>query len=416
MDAFAPDSSFTADVRAADVPIDTPQPDAGPEAALIGTLRYEIRDFSARGLGVPRLTPLANIAVALIEGGVEVERSVTSTDGIFFFLDAPSAGATLRVVAEDSDPPLLVSDQRGATYAFERPAGGGRIDFNITEPEFSGALALYETIRAGLVYSDAVGLVNRDTVQVLWERGRNTPGGTSYASGPELWILGGPADTDEFDTPVVMHELGHFVQGQNALSSRVGPGDGHEGAGAYPDGAWREGWASFFSSAARDDALYGDTIGDETAFSFELNSLPRGGEYTANPSGPLGQSHSEWIVAGSLFQMLEALGDDAVFSPLTDYLVPLPNDRGREGRDLVDFLDGAMCSPVDVRATIQSVVVDTFRFPYDFNAPCLKPGRRVWRLRPPAPVVLPGRLVEVEGRWLRIIAVAPALASESLLH
>jgi hypothetical protein len=407
VDAFALDSTL-------DVPPDTPLLDAGPEAALVGTLRYEIRDVTERGLSSPSLTPLANIGVALMDGGRELERSVTNAAGIFVFLTTPPTGATVRVIAEDFDPPLLVSDQSGAIYTFERSVSGARLDFDLTEPNFSGALALYETIRAGLVYADDVGLISRQAVEVRWERGRNTPGGTSYALGPELWILGGPSDTDEFDTPVVMHELGHFVQSQNELSSRVGPGDGHEGVNAYPDGAWREGWASFFSSAARGSAFYGDTIGGETAFSFDLNDLPRGGEYLANVSGSLGQTHSEWVVAGALYEMLEVLGDAALFAPLLDYIVPLPNDRGSGGRDLVDFLDGMMCSPPDPRATIQSVVVDTFRFPYDFNSPCLKPGRRQWRLRPPAPVVLPGRVVEVQGRRLRIITVSDAVSEAQM--
>lgn len=50
------------------------------------------------------------------------------------------------------------------------------------------------------------------------------------------------------------------------------------------------------------------------------------------------------------------------------------------------------------RDIVESYVVSDRGFPYDFDAPCGKPGRpRTLAMRSPAPVLLPGRAILVRA-------------------
>ncbi len=59
---------------------------------------------------------------------------------------------------------------------------------------------------------------------------------------------------------------------------------------------------------------------------------------------------------------------EAVFDVLGAYFVEDQfEDRGVDGVDLVDFLDGLMCRGNAARDLISQVVIGTHRFPYDFG-------------------------------------------------
>ena len=80
-------------------------------------------------------------------------------------------------------------------------------------------------------------------------------------------------DTDEFDTPVLLHELGHYLQWVYDFYDVV-PGNFHNGADTDARLAWGEGWASFFSSAVRGTGFYGDSIGEGLAYDLDVEALP----------------------------------------------------------------------------------------------------------------------------------------------
>lgn len=127
-------------------------------------------------------------------------------------------------------------------------------------------------------------------VQVFWKPGcnpmkyfnENAASGVSfYLSGTDrLYILGGDdgdvnyADTDHFDPVIILHEYGHFIEGQ--YSSSDSPGGSHDGNSIVdPRLAWSEAWASFFASAVRNVGEYVDTYGNSsgsTGFYFKYNA------------------------------------------------------------------------------------------------------------------------------------------------
>ncbi|AKF03429.1 Glucosamine-fructose-6-phosphate aminotransferase [Sandaracinus amylolyticus] len=378
-----------------------------PPSGVSGRVTYDRRPFARTGLGAAIASSAPGVIVVLLDGEREVARTTTDEDGAYAF-DAQGDG--VRVLASSGDPESAVTDFDGATYAFRGPAG----DLHVGETDFAGALAIAHTMREGLEYARVA--FERDEpfppLETHWERGRTTPGGTSYASGDELWILGGPDDTDEFDEPVLLHELGHFLQHVIPFSRIVG-GDPHAGADTDPRLAWNEGWPSFFASAVRGDPFYGDTVGGEISLALDLGALPRSGDFVANAGAPMSQPLSEWIIASSLWRLYVASADvdqqrARSFGVLTRWLAEGASDRAADGPELVDFLDGYLCTHAGAdRAVIESYVVADRSFPYDLAPPCEKPGRpRAVVMRDPAPVWLPGhRIVDVRGRVLREIVI-----------
>ena len=390
--------------------MDGGSPDSGsPTDDLVGTITYERRPFSRSGLGDGVPAPARGILVTLLDGDTEIAETITDDEGRFRFAEetagVPDArdGLSVRFLAEVAEPSVQVVDFMANVYAFRTDVSDGApAMIHLSNDEHGGGMfAIADTLQEGLAYAyDAFERSEPwDTVRVHWEHGRETPGGTSYASGGQLWILGGPSDTDEYDVPVLLHELGHVLQFRHDFVDFVG-GNSHAGADTDPRGAWVEGWASFFGSAARNDPFYGDTADGELFNGFDLGNLPERGQFVANPSAPMSQTISEWIIAGAVWDLYQASEDEArqrqrSFRVLTGWMPNRDNDRGHRGRELVDFLDGYLCGDgSEDRDVVEAELVGIRRFPYDFSAPCGKPGRPMRRyLVWPDPVALPGRLV-----------------------
>ena len=89
-----------------------------------------------------------------------------------------------------------------------------------------------------------------------------------------LYILGAAdTDTDEYDTHVVAHEFGHYLQ--SAISRDDSPGGSH-GSGDKLDArlAFSEGWGNGWSAIALADPVYIDSNGvsQSSSFSFDVSS------------------------------------------------------------------------------------------------------------------------------------------------
>jgi len=392
-------------------PEDAGPGDAGPPVVgTAGTITYDRRPVSGAGLGAAISDPVEGALVALVVDGAEVARTNTDAGGEYAFDEEPTGAVEVRVLAASEDPPVSVGDLSGNTYAFVVPLGAA----HVPEAEFAGALAQLDTLRDGLRFAQtAFERTERfPPLGVRWERGRSTPGGTSYATGDVLWILGGPTDTDEYDVSVILHELGHYLQWVYPFSDSP-PGPPHAGADTDPRLAWNEGWPSFFAAVALGQSSYRDTVGSRTAIDLDLATLPFSGEYVGQSGGTMRQTLSEWLIAASLYHLYTS-GDEATqrprsFAPLTGWLGDRGNDRGVAERDFVDFLDGYLCLNADAdRDRIAQHVVMDRSFPYDLSPPCPKPGRApVASFREPPPVALPGRvIVDATGRSLREIRVS----------
>jgi len=87
-------------------------------------------------------------------------------------------------------------------------------------------------------------------------------GGTSFnLAANAAYVLGDRnTDSDEYDDSVILHEYAHMLAEQ--FSRDDSPGGPHRlGDILDPRVAWSEGFANFFSSAARNDPIYRDSSG-----------------------------------------------------------------------------------------------------------------------------------------------------------
>lgn len=375
--------------------------------AIIGRVTFERRPISADGLAAPAPVPAAGVSVRLETPAGEVARTLADEDGAFSFPVPGTAETWVRAVAgTDAPRPADVVDFGGAAYAVRTdpfPGGAGRrVDVAIRLADNAGAFAIFDTLDRALAAAEA-GFERTEPMpraRAHWERGRATPWGTSYLEGGEMWFLGGPDDTDEFDEAVIAHELGHFLQTVYPSSTPVA-GWPHAGPDTDPRLAWQEGWATLFSGLSRDDPWYLDSVGDRVGIANDLGDLPRSGEFLGRPTEPMTQTLSEWLVAGAGWALYMAGPDPDVqrrrsLAVIRDWFGRSPPpDRALEGYDLVDFLDGYLClhGGADAEALEAWLVVER-GFPYDLAPACGKSAARMgepFRMEAPPCVGKPGR-------------------------
>lgn len=389
---------------------------ADAASPLEGRITFARRPISPGGLGAPSPVPAAGVSVRLETAAGEVARTPADDEGRYAFEVPGTAEVWLRVVAGADEPrPVDVADFGGAVYAVRTdpfPATAGRmIDVSIAPADNAGAFAIFDTLNRALAAAEAgfERTAPMPRARAHWERGRATPWGTSYLEGGEMWFLGGPDDSDEFDEAVIAHELGHFVQTVYPSSTPV-PGWPHAGADTDPRLAWQEGWATFFSCLSRDDPWYLDSVGDRIGIATDLGNLPLSGEYLGRPSEPLTQTLSEWLAAGAGWALYAAGSDEALqrrrsLAVIRDWFGRSPPpDRALEGYDLVDFLDGYLClhGGADAEA-LAAWLVEERGFPYDMAPAC---GKAPVRDAAPARVAVPP-CVGKPGRPCRPFRIAP---------
>jgi hypothetical protein len=205
---------------------------------------------------------------------------------------------------------------------------------------------------------------------VVWAPNSND--GT-YWDGETIHLLGATSDDDGFDDPVILHELGHYVE--QTFGRTDSPGGGHAGEPVDPRLAWSEGWSTYFAMSVVGVPVYVDSNADG---GFNWNSDT---DLTmANPNGPLDQRVSEDLVTQVLWDLGDAgAGDDdghvgthgPVLVVQSEYLrTATLRAVGREGVDLVDFLDGwFLAQGLTTCATTKTIVTTTHTFPYDYAGP-----------------------------------------------
>lgn len=351
---------------------------------VTGRVLYPRRPLSPRGLGAVETLPLEGVAVALLDAA-GATRATTVTDPMgFYTLTANVAeGSMISVRAtparNDGTYRFSVENFTGAAYAATSPqfAAAPMVsrDISITEATNGGAFAIFDTIRSGLDFVRRVLPTAAPMLRVRWERGRTPPGGTSYFQPGRnyIYLLGGPVDIDEYDKPVILHEFGHFVEANFSRTSS--PGGSHDGSPTDPRLAWGEGWGTWFGCAANSDSEYVDTNIDGSVRNYtDLANVRMTRGTTGDPMLPISQNIGEYLVGGSLWAISSAGMDPSaqlakVLNVSLRYFTRMPPpDRGVAGVDFVDFLDGYLCINAGAdRALIESYVVMTRRFPYDFN-------------------------------------------------
>jgi len=356
--------------------------DDGPPG-VSGTVQYEDRpQTSAGSLGGIQLLPARGVQISLIAeaDGAVLVTGVTGDDGTYR-LDFPEAGPAelshllVATISESVERPIQVHNRARAVHGF----GGASFAADETTQDVV-VTAASNAAEAFNVFDQLV--LNADTVRetlgvmpppltAIWQQGSQD--GTYY-SGSTLHLLGAPDDDDGYDDSVILHEAGHFVE--DTVGRSDSPGGGHDGSPTNPTLAWSEGFSTYWAMAALGAPFYGDS-NSGGGWSYDGDTSATTAE---QPSGGMDQDVSEDMITEILWDLGDAgaADDDSLPGDQTAVRVVQPlylrtavlRTVGRQGVDLVDFLDGFfVANGLADCAGVRNVVTGTRRFPYDYAGP-----------------------------------------------
>jgi hypothetical protein len=342
----------------------------------------------------PKLVPVRQASVLLIRKSDDepVDRSYTDDSGAFT-LNAPSPDLEAYVlVMAAGDPtkypftirncplgpmgelPPDCPDGFGTVHYFKGadftgPQTLGQQVITIASGE-AGAFNIYNLMIAGGTFArdnlNAGMNPSTPAYTVEWLQKWQTM--TSFFSSDTnaITVQGGEADTDEFDDPVLMHEYGHFLEAN--FSKSDSPGGDHDGSPTDPRLAFGEGYGTYVGCRVAGSSLYFDTAASGTSVT-DLNNT--GIAALADSPDGIKQLLSEYMVGEVLWQLDWGSGGDTagagatggqgsapIFDVLEHYFKDNANfkDRGVEGRDLVDFVDGWFCRDFEMKAAASTPV------------------------------------------------------------
>ena len=266
------------------VPLHILPSDNTPTQNISGTALYQKIDVTDSGLDLnhPVMFPIRNARVEVLNSISQTLVSVSETDALGRFTVAVpfDPNLTVRVLSRIRAFDLRVADNTNsnALYALSANVDGSAGTSNLLVVDkspgsrVSGAFNILEVIqRANETVKTADPNLPPIPVTVYWStRNTHTLGnpaagliGTSEfnVGNNTAYILGDrDTDSDEFDDAVIAHEYAHMLAAKYSRDDSAG-GPHFLGDMLDPRLAWSEGWANFFSSAVRNDAIWRDSHG-----------------------------------------------------------------------------------------------------------------------------------------------------------
>jgi len=210
----------------------------------------------------------------------EILRTSSTTGNRDFkvFDNTATGGPALYVLDSAAFTPVAAS----TTQNLRAASGWGGSGY--TAPRSAAPFAILDVVYTAQAKVGSAAVVNLPPLQLFWsENNRPTQGdlatgliGTSFftgsvASGLRLYLLGAAnTDTDEYDSHVVAHEFGHYLQSAVSRDDSVG---GSHASGDRLDMrvAFSEGWGNAWSGMALGSPIYTDSLGSNQSSGFFLN-------------------------------------------------------------------------------------------------------------------------------------------------
>jgi hypothetical protein len=312
-----------------------------------GIALYQKIDVTDSGLDLKNtvMVPVRNARVEVFDPNSQAVVSVSETDerGAFTVAVPALPNLTIRVLSRIRWYDLRVADNtsQGVLYPISVTGIDGRAPGSglvlIDKTRFSGAFNILDVVqRANDLVKMADPTLPPTPVTIFWSA-RNTKLGFGNAaqgligtsefsvSTGTAYILGDRnTDSDEFDDAVIAHEYAHM------LAAKYSRDDSQGGPHSMDDMldprlAWSEGWANFFSSAVRNDAIWRDSYGPNGA---QVLRYDLGDNTLAQ--GPNSGYWSEASVDTLLWSLYAGLDNDSVqypFSTIWNAFTLLKNDR-----------------------------------------------------------------------------------------
>jgi hypothetical protein len=293
--------------------------------------------------------PIRGATVQAVSGsGVILASTSTSGQGTYSFVLPINTTYSVRVRAElinatgpatwnvsvknnTAGNALWVIDSTasftGATdsvRSISAPSGWNGTSYEASRP--AAFFAILDTIYSGMqLVRSAKPSIAFPTLTVYWSPDNNPAAGdeslgeigtsnfVAEISGADvirsMYILGKQdVDTDEYDSGVVAHEYGHYLQ--SAFSTTGHSPGGPHGASDKSDMtlAFSEGWGNAWSSMARNNPRYSDSSGSGQSF---------GGGFDANVQSADPGWYREDSVQSSLYQLFKEQGFTPIWTALS---------------------------------------------------------------------------------------------------
>ncbi len=213
------------------------------------------------------------------------------------------------------------------------PSGWNPTAQDYTSPRAAGPFAILDTVYAAREKVRAVAPnLAFPPLNIYWSPVSKVSGSSFYNaknddpsnSSPENTYLTGlyikaqkNVDTDEYDSGLVAHEWGHYFQAKFSRDDSIA---GEHGANDIIDMrvSFSEGWGNAFSSMARNDPMYIDTLGpqqSQPSVVFNINDI--------DAEDPLGW-FSETAIQSVLFRLSQSA--DVGFAPIYKAMTTLKQD------------------------------------------------------------------------------------------
>jgi hypothetical protein len=256
------------------------------DLAISGVAHYEDRLIGQNGFtGTILSRPIRNAVVHLIgiDGFTLLLSTVSGEDGRFSFSGTDHSGQRgglfVRLRAETLDPaPVLIKNnadhealytQISSAYD-DSLASSFSSTLTATVPGTGGAFNLLDQfLSAGRFLKSGCEQIGQlcipPPLTAYWQPSAKKGTHFDMGGGGGIFICGergggdcDPGDGDEYDDSVALHEYGHFIL--HHLAKDDSPGGAHFLSENTQDVrlAWSEGWATFFSSAVRNDPSHFD--------------------------------------------------------------------------------------------------------------------------------------------------------------
>jgi hypothetical protein len=327
-----------------------PAPVCGTGAASVtisGVAQFENVPISASNgaLNYNAITPrpIRGAVVEILCGTTVLASTETSASGAYSAAIPPTSAIVVRVKAQmvrtgapawnfrvldnTNSSALYVLDSAStsgnASSTVNLLAGSGWNGSSYATVRASGPFAILDTVYASL--QTTLGAAPNQVwpaLDVYWSVNNRSGSGCAFTSGcigttsfgsvggvASMFVLGlANADTDEFDSHVIAHEFGHYLQSAVSRDDSIG---GSHGAADRLDMrvAFSEGWGNGWSGIVLNDPIYRDSSGPSQSQGFTLNvSVP--------PSGMLGW-YREMSVANIVWNLNQQIGFTPLWNALT---------------------------------------------------------------------------------------------------
>ena len=247
--------------------------------------------------------PVRNGIVQVLSGNTVLASGNTDGTGHYSLTFTPPASGTLQMVALASctTPAIIVQDNTSSGAALGLGAivgSGSTLDLHATHGWTGSSYSAADRQAAPFAILDSMYTASQafiaarpsvvfPTLRVNWspnnapQAGTTALGqiGTSHFSPADnqIYILGKEgADTDEFDSHVIVHEWAHFFE--KNLSRSDSPGGPHSGGDILdPRLAFGEGYGNALAAMLLPESVYVDTVwsgGTMRAFGFDAETAP----------------------------------------------------------------------------------------------------------------------------------------------